>query len=101
MTAIMCWFAATAVIAQAAEGNSGAPDGSYRRVNTRRVFDAISTIMESQFLAAAPPENIAEWLIARANEAIRRIERWKQKTRLGRSASRKPLHPYARKIVKK
>lgn len=101
MTAIMCWFAVTAVIAQAAEGDSVAQDGSYRRVNTRRVFDAISTIMESLFLAAAPPENVTEWLIARANEAIRRIERWKQKTRLGRSASRKPLHPYARKIVKK
>lgn len=39
---IVCWFAVTAVIAQAAEGDTVAPDGSYRRVNTRRVFDAIS-----------------------------------------------------------
>ena len=101
MIAIMCWFAVTAVIAQAAEGDAVAPDGSYRRVNTRRVFDAISSIMESLFIASAPPGDIAEWFNTRANEAIRRIERWKKKTRAGRSASRKPLHPYARKIVKK
>jgi hypothetical protein len=101
MIAIMCWFAVTAVIAQAAEGDAVTPDGSYRRVNTRRVFDAISSIMESLFIASAPPGDIAEWFNTRANEAIRRIERWKKKTRAGRSASRKPLHPYARKIVKK
>jgi hypothetical protein len=100
MIAIMCWFAVTAVIAQAAEGDAVAPNGSYRRVNTRRVFDAISSIMESLFIASAPPGDVAEWFITRANEAIRRIERWKQKTRSGRSASRKPLHPYARNIVK-
>ena len=54
----------------------------------------------AEFIASAPQGNIAEWFITKANEALRRIERWKQKTRPGRSASRKPMHPYARKITK-
>jgi hypothetical protein len=35
--------------------------------------------MESLFIASAPPGDIAEWFNTRANEAIRRIERWKKK----------------------
>lgn len=100
ITALMCWFAITAVIAQAAEGDQREADGTYRRVNTRRVFDAIAYAMEALFMASTAIGRTHELLIARANEAIRRIERWKQKTRPGRSAPRKPLHPYARTLAK-
>lgn len=100
ITALMCWFAISAVMAQTAEGHDRAADGAHRRANTRRVFDAVAYAVEALLMASFESGRVHELLIARANEAIRRLERWKQKIRPGRSAPRKPLHPYARSLAK-
>jgi hypothetical protein len=92
--ALMTWFTIAAVIGDAAERSA---DGHAARPNTRRVFDAIAYAMEALFMASIADGKIAQLFIARANVALKRIERWAQKRRPGRSATRQPKHPYARK----
>ena len=96
LIALMTWFTVSAVIAQAAQ----AAAGSTVRANTRRVFEGTAYAMEALFMAAATDGRTSELFLCRANEALRRIEKWANKQRPGRSASRKPKHPYGRTTEK-
>lgn len=97
VVALMTWFTIAAVIAHAAEQAAPGPD---RRANTRRVFDAVAYAMEALIMASVATGQTAHLLMCRANEAVRRTERWAQTRRPGRSAPRKALHPYARPTAK-
>lgn len=96
LIALMTWFTVSAVIANAAQEAAG----QSVRANCRRVFEGTAYAMEALFMAAATDGRTSELFICRANEALRRIEKWANKQRPGRSATRKPKHPYARTTEK-
>jgi len=96
LIALMTWFTVSAVIAHTAQ----AATGHAVRANSRRVFEGTAYAIEALFMAAATDGRTSELFIGRANEALRRIEKWANKQRLGRSASRKAKHPYARSTEK-
>jgi hypothetical protein len=96
LIALMTWFTVSAVVAHSAQNATG----TALRANSRRVFEGVAYAFEALFMAAATEGRTAELFLARADEALRRIERWANKQRPGRSASRKPKHPYARTTEK-
>jgi hypothetical protein len=58
--------------------------------------NAIAYAMEALIMVSVSTSQTAHLLICRANEAVKRIERWAQTRRPGRPTPRKALHPYAR-----
>lgn len=98
--ALMTWFTIAAVIqahAQKAHEDAAQFD---RRLNTNRTFETITYVMEAIFMASATTGKIAQLLMARADEGLRRLQKWAPRRRPGRSESRIPKHPYARSTEK-
>jgi hypothetical protein len=99
---LLVWFCCASICAaDARETRHHGPDGTWCwRANTRRVFEAIAGIFDCLMADGFKPPEVVDELRRRADSALRSICRWLLKIRPGRSFSRVPLHPYARKIAK-
>ena len=97
---LLVWFCFAAILAAAALAHRAGrreDDGAWR-ANTRRVFEAIETVIDALLAQGQQAPEVVEELRRRADSALRSMCRWMMKIRLGRSFPRAPLHPYARKI---
>ena len=95
---LLVWFCFAAILADAARRSRPPMPGQEGwRPNTRRVFDAIARVMEALIANIADSPLIAE-LMRRADMALSDMCRWMLRRRPGRTYSRVPLHPYARRL---
>ena len=97
---LLVWFCFAAIFAASANRTTISPvHGAERwRANTRRVFEAIVAVMISLIAMRSLSSDIVAELTRRADSALRAMCVWVLKCRLGRSAPRIPLHPYARTL---
>jgi len=96
---LLVWFCFAAIFATAACCSRSAVAGIQAewRANTRRVFEAIASVMDAMLALLVDPQSAGE-LIRRADAAILCMCRWLLRRRPGRSFPRVPLHPYARRL---
>jgi hypothetical protein len=105
LTALMCWFTIAGAIATRAEADAAAQDHANadsrppRRVNTKRVFEAVNAILVWQYAALSAQDQITEYLHDLARAALHRMSKHMQRRRPGRWLPRVPKHPYARRIA--
>lgn len=105
VTALMCWFAIAGAIATRAEADAAAQDQVNadqrppRRVNTRRVFEAVNAILDWQYAAQGAHDQIVGYLRGIAMDALDRMIRHMRRRRPGRWLPRMPKHPYARRVA--
>lgn len=69
------------------------------RANTRRVFEAITMVMDALIAMISRPQLVVDEITRRADSALRAMCRWMLRVRLGRTFPRIPLHPYARALA--
>lgn len=100
--ALMCWFCMAGMIAVNAEMTDRATARiSRKRVNTALAMRAVASILAALYAGYHPRTDATKAIdLARlADEALLRVVRHMQRRRPGRHNSRKPKHPYARKIA--
>lgn len=105
VTALMCWFAIAGAIATRAEADAAAEDQACadqrqpRRVNSKRVFEAVAAILDWQFACLTQQDQVRDYLRQHALDAWSRMMRFMQRRRPGRWLPRVPKHPYARRVA--
>lgn len=97
---LLVWFCFASLFSQKADKTRlpTKESDAIWRTNTRRVFEAIFQTIHLLFSTGNRHTEIIAELARHADAALDAMCRWMQRIREGRSYSRIPMHPYARKI---